>query len=164
MSLLIENEETVTEEIDLSKVDKLIEPYVGKKEMLIPALQKVQEYFGYLPRPAAEQVSKRMRIPLSRLYGVATFYAQFKMKPRGRNIIRVCQGTACHIQGSPKIAERIEEELSIESGETTDDLRYTLEEVACIGACALAPVIMINNEPHGRLTPDKIKSILDSYE
>ena len=164
MSTLIENEEAVTEEIDLDKVDELIKPYVGKKEMLIPALQKVQDYFGYLPRPAVEQVSKRMRIPLSRLYGVATFYAQFKMKPRGRYIIRVCQGTACHIQGSPKIAERIEEELGIESGETTDDLRFTLEEVACIGACALAPVIVINDEPHGRLAPDKIKDILDSYE
>ncbi len=164
MSTLIDNDEAVTEEIDLDKVDELIEPYVGKKEMLIPALQKVQDHFGYLPRSAAEQVSKRMRIPLSRLYGVATFYAQFKMKPRGRYIIRVCQGTACHIQGSPKIAERIEEELGIESGETTDDLRFTLEEVACIGACALAPVIMINDNPHGRLTPDKIKGILDSYE
>ncbi len=164
MSIAIETEETVTEEIDLSKVDALIEPYIGKKEMIIPALQKVQDHFGYLPRPAVEQVSKRMRIPLSRLYGVATFYAQFKMKPRGRYIIRVCKGTACHIQGSPKIAERIEDILGLESGETTDDLRFTLEEVACIGACALAPVIMINDDPHGRLTLDKIKDILDSYQ
>ncbi len=164
MSIAIETEEAVTEEIDLSKVDALIEPYIGKKEMIIPALQKVQDHFGYLPRSAVEQVSKRMRTPLSRLYGVATFYAQFKMKPRGRYIIRVCKGTACHIQGSPKIAERIEDILGLESGETTDDLRFTLEEVACIGACALAPVIMINDDPHGRLTPDKIKDILDSYQ
>lgn len=164
MSIAIETEEAVTEEIDLSKVDALIEPYIGKKEMIIPALQKVQDHFGYLPRSAVEQVSKRMRAPLSRLYGVATFYAQFKMKPRGRYIIRVCKGTACHIQGSPKIAERIEDILGLKSGETTDDLRFTLEEVACIGACALAPVIMINDDPHGRLTPDKIKDILDSYQ
>jgi len=160
----IEAEETVTEGIDLERVDSLIEPYLGRKEMMIPALQKVQNHFGYLPRPAMEQVSKRMRVPLSRLYGVATFYAQFKMKPRGRYIIRVCKGTACHIQGSPKIAERIEETLGIESGETTDDLRFTLEEVACIGACALAPVIMINDDPHGRLSPDKVKDILDNYQ
>ncbi len=159
-----DTETALVQDIDLSAVDKIVEPYRGKKEMLIPVLQKVQDHFGYLPRSAMEQVSLRMRIPLSRLYGVATFYAQFKMKPRGRYIIRVCKGTACHIQGSPKIAERIEETLGIQSGETTDDLRFTLEEVACIGACALAPVIMVNDDPHGRLTPDKIKGILDSYE
>ncbi len=164
MSTAVDTKEAVTEEIDLNRVDRLIEPYIGKKEMIIPALQKVQDHFGYLPRPAVEQVSRRMRTPLSRLYGVATFYAQFKMKPRGRYIIRVCKGTACHIQGSPKISERIENILGIESGETTDDLRFTLEEVACIGACALAPVIMINDDPHGRLTPDKIKGILDGYK
>lgn len=157
-------ETVVNEEIDLSQVDLIVEPYLNKKEMVIPVLQKVQEHFGYLPRKAMEQVSLRMRIPLSRLYGVATFYAQFKMKPRGRFIIRVCKGTACHIQGSPKIAERIEDTLGIEGGETTDDLKFTLEEVACIGACALAPVIMINDDPHGRLSPDKIEEILNSYE
>ena len=154
----------LNQDIDLSQVDSVIEPYLGRKEMVIPILQKVQEHFGYLPRPAMEHVARRMRIPLSRLYGVTTFYAQFKLKPRGRNIIRVCKGTACHIQGSPKISERIEETLDVESGDTTDDLRFTLEEVACIGCCALAPVIMINDDPHGRLTPDKIKDILESYE
>lgn len=159
-----ETEAAIAPEIDLSAIEEIIEPYLGKKEMVIPVLQKVQEHFGFLPRSAMEEVSRLMRVPLSRLYGVATFYAQFKMKPRGRNIIRVCKGTACHIQGSPKIADRIEETLEIQSGETTDDLRFTLEEVACIGACALAPVIMVNDDPHGRLTPDKIKDILDSYE
>ncbi len=152
------------EEIDFSAIDQIIKPYLGKKEMVIPVMQKVQEHFGYLPRPAMEYVARRMRIPMSRLYGVTTFYAQFKMKPRGRYIIRVCKGTACHIQGSPKISERIEDILGIPGGETTDDLRFTLEEVACIGACALAPVIMINDDPHGRLAPDKMKDILDSYE
>jgi len=154
----------VNEDIDLSQVDSILEPYLGKPEMVIPILQKVQDHFGYLPRPAMEHVAYRMRIPLSRLYGVTTFYAQFKLKPRGRNIIRVCQGTACHISGSPKIAERIEETLGVESGDTTDDLRFTLEEVACIGCCALAPVIMVNDDPHGRLTPDKVKDILEEYE
>jgi len=162
--LSTEAAEVINRDIDLSEVDSIVEPYLGKKEMVIPVLQKVQDHYGYLPRPAMEQVSQRMRIPLSRLYGVATFYAQFKMKPRGRYIIRVCKGTACHIQGSPKIAGRIEDLLGIESGETTEDLRFTLEEVACIGACALAPVIMINDDPHGRLTLDKIEEILDSYE
>jgi NADH-quinone oxidoreductase subunit E len=151
-------------EIDLSGIDALLEPYLGKRGTVIPVLQSLQEHYGYLPRPALEYAAARMKIPLSRLYGVATFYAQFKMNPRGRNIIRVCKGTACHIQGSPKVAERVEEILGIKSGETTPDLRFTLEEVACIGACALAPVMTINDEPHGRLTPDKIKEILDSYE
>jgi NADH-quinone oxidoreductase subunit E len=151
-------------ELDLSQVDALVEPYLDKQGVVIPVLQKIQEHFGYLPRPALERVARRLRIPLSRLYGVATFYAQFKMMPRGRNIIRVCKGTACHIQGGSKIAERIEEILKIKVNETTPDMKFTLEEVACIGACALAPVMMINDEPYGRLTPDKIKKILDSYE
>lgn len=151
-------------EIDLSGIDDLLKPYLGKKGTIIPVLQCLQGYYGYLPRPALEYTAARIKIPLSRLYGVATFYAQFKMTPRGRNIIRVCKGTACHIQGSSKVAERVEEILGIKGGETTPDLRFTLEEVACIGACALAPVMTINDQPHGRLTPDRIKEILDSYE
>ena len=151
-------------EIDLSGIDDLLKPYLGKQGTIIPVLQSLQEHYGYLSRPALEYTAARIKIPLSRLYGVATFYAQFKMTPRGRNIIRVCKGTACHIQGSPKVAERVEEILGIKGGETTPDLRFTLEEVACIGACALAPVMTINDQPHGRLTPDRIKEILDSYE
>ena len=151
-------------EIDPAAIDELLKPYLGKQGTAIPVLQSLQEHFGYLPRPALEYTAERIKIPLSRLYGVATFYAQFKMAPRGRNIIRVCKGTACHIQGSPKVAERVEEILGITGGETTPDLRFTLEEVACIGACALAPVMTINDQPHGRLTPDRIKGILDSYE
>ncbi|MEW5784112.1 MAG: NADH-quinone oxidoreductase subunit NuoE [Bacillota bacterium] len=151
-------------EVDVSQVSTLLEPYLGKKGVVIPVLQKVQEHYGYLPRPAMEKVARLMRIPISRLYGVATFYAQFKMSPRGRNIIRVCKGTACHIQGSTKIGDRIEEILQIKVNETTPDLKFTLEEVACIGACALAPVMTINDDPHGRLTPDRIKKILESYK
>lgn len=155
---------TISElEVDLSRVDKLLQPFLGKKEMVIPVLQAVQEEFGYLPRAAMERVAWRMHIPLSRIFGVATFYAQFKDSPQGEFIIRVCKGTACHIQGGTKIAERIEEVLGIEVGETTPDLKFTFEEVACIGACALAPVMMINDNPHGRLTPDKVKEILESY-
>ena len=160
MTAVIEQEKN----LDYQRVNELIEPFLGKKGMVIPVLQCLQEEYGYLPRPVVEQVSKRMRIPLSKLYGVITFYAQFKLSPRGKYIINVCKGTACHIQGSPKIAERIQEILGIESGETTPDLKFTLEEVACIGACALAPVITINDNPHGRLSPDVIQEILDSYE
>ena len=109
----------LNDEIDVSQVDALVEPYLDKQGVVIPVLQKIQEHYGYLPRPALERVARRLRIPLSRLYGVATFYAQFKMMPRGRNIIRVCKGTACHIQGGSKIAERIEEILQIKVNETT---------------------------------------------
>lgn len=151
-------------EVDLSGIEALLEPFAGEKGTVIPVLQSLQEHYGYLPRPAMEYTARRIRVPLSRLFGVATFYAQFKMKPRGRNIIRVCKGTACHIQGSEKVGERVEEILGIKGGETTPDLRFTLEEVACIGACALAPVMTINDNPHGRLTPDRIKKILESYE
>ncbi len=150
-------------QLDLDLVDSIVEPYLGREEMAIPILQSVQEKFGYLPRPVLEHIARKMNIPLSRLFGLATFYAQFKLYPRGRNIIRVCKGTACHIQGGQKVGERIQEILGIEVGETTSDLKYTLEEVACIGACALAPVMMINDEPHGRLTPDRINNILKQY-
>ncbi|MBW6464305.1 MAG: NADH-quinone oxidoreductase subunit NuoE [Dethiobacteria bacterium] len=146
------------------QLETVFEAYKGEKSELIPVLQHVQKEIGYLPEEAMKHIARFVRVPESKVYGVATFYAQFKMKPRGRYIIRVCKGTACHIQGSPKIASKIEEILKIESGDTTPDLKYTLEEVACIGACALAPVMMINNDPHGRLSPDKIKGILDSYE
>lgn len=138
--------------------------YKGEKSELIQVLQHVQEEIGYLPEEAMLEISRFLRVPESKVFGVATFYAQFKMKPRGRYIIRVCKGTACHIQGSPKIAEKVEDVLKIQSGDTTPDLKFTLEEVACIGACALAPVMMINGNPHGRLSPDKIKGILDGYE
>lgn len=156
-------ESQIHQEFDLDLVDSLVEPFLGRHEMAIPILQAAQEQFGYLPRVVLERIACRMKIPVSRLFGLATFYAQFKLQPRGRNIIRVCKGTACHIQGGQKIGERIQEILGIEVGQTTPDLCFTLEEVACIGACALAPVMMINDEPHGRLTPDRIKGILEQY-
>ncbi|MDY6827351.1 MAG: NADH-quinone oxidoreductase subunit NuoE [Bacillota bacterium] len=146
------------------QLQKVFASYKGERSELIAVLQDVQKEIGYLPEEAMEKIARFVRVPESKVFGAATFYAQFKMKPRGKYIIRVCKGTACHIQGSDKISERIEDLLKVESGDTTDDLKFTLEEVACIGACALAPVMMINDNPHGRLTPDKIKGILDSYE
>ena len=157
-------EATSLPEVDLEKVDEVVDPYLGKSGVMIPILQQLQEEYGYLPRPAMEKAARKLKFPISTMYGVATFYAQFHLAPRGRNIIRVCKGTACHIQGAGKISDRIAEILGIDTGETTEDLRFTLEEVACIGACALAPVMMINDNPHGRLTPDRIKDILESYE
>ncbi|MHB8170146.1 MAG: NADH-quinone oxidoreductase subunit NuoE [Thermincolia bacterium] len=146
------------------QLDAVFTRYSGQKGALIPVLQEAQNIYGYLPEEVLEQISKNLKIPFSKVYGVVTFYAQFHLKPRGRNIIRVCLGTACHVRGGAKIFDRIRKELSLDDGETTLDLRYTLESVACIGACGLAPVIMVNDDTHGRLMPDQIADILVKYE
>ena len=128
-------------------------------------MQGVQHAFGYLPGEAMEVISEETKISLAELYGVATFYAQFHLSPRGRHIIRVCRGTACHVRGSLGILERVQSELGLTHEQvTTPDLRFTLEPVACIGACGLAPVIMIDDETHGRLTKDKVPDIIARYE
>jgi NADH-quinone oxidoreductase subunit E len=131
---------------------------------LIPVLQEAQNIYGYLPSDALETIATELSIPFSEVFGVVTFYAQFHLKPRGRNIIRVCLGTACHVLGGSKIFQSIQDELGVGNGETTEDLRYTLESVACIGACGLAPCIMINDDTHGRLVPADMKKILEQYE
>lgn len=145
-------------------LEKVIAKWKGMKGALIPVLQECQNIYGYLPKEAMEYISQELKVPFSEIYGVATFYAQFHLKPRGRNIVRVCLGTACHVRGGAKIFDRVQKELGIGDGETTEDLRYTIESVACIGACGLAPVIMVNDETHGRLTPDQIPAILAQYE
>jgi NADH-quinone oxidoreductase subunit E len=146
------------------KLGEVLAKYKSQKGALIPVLQESQDIYGYLPTEVLRQISTELKIPLSKVYGVVTFYAQFHLKPRGRNIVRVCLGTACHVRGGAKILETIQKELGIIDGETTKDLRYTLESIACIGACGLAPVIMINEDTHGRLTPDKLGAILAQYE
>jgi len=161
---LSENVAAKAECFDYSKVDAVLEKYAGKRGSVIPILQHVQDEYGFLPRQALERVAKRLHVPISKIYGVATFYAQFHLQPRGKNIIRVCKGTACHVRGGAKIAEKLEELLGIKVGETTEDMKFTLEQVACIGACGLSPVMMINENTHGRLTPQKIKKILKLYE
>lgn len=148
---------------DYDRVEALLQEFLDKKGVIVPILQKIQAEFGYLPRPAMEYVAKRLRIPVSKVFGVATFYAQFHLHPRGKNIIRVCRGTACHVRGVSKVAEKMQELLGVGVGETTDDLKFTYEEVACIGACGLAPVMMINDQTYGKLTPDKVKDIIDQY-
>jgi len=131
----------------------------GAKEELIPILQKVQERYGYLPEDAMLEVSKFTRVPESTVYGVATFYAQFRFTPIGENKIMVCRGTACHVKGSVGILEEIERALCIKEGETTPDGKYSLETVACIGCCSLAPCIMINKKVHANLTPQKVAKL-----
>ena len=147
----------------LQPLKEIMKNYEAKEMYLIPILQKAQEEYGYLPEDVLKEVSNYLGLSLSQVYGVVTFYSQFHQEPRGENIIRVCMGTACHVRGGQQILNKIEEEIGIESGETSEDLKFTLETVACIGACGLAPVIMINDETHGRLTPDKVPEILEEY-
>ncbi len=146
---------------NMAKLDAILTEQKGKPGALIPVLQQAQQIFGYLPRDVMTKVAEQLSLPLSQVYGVATFYAQFHLNPRGRNIIRVCVGTACHVRGASLLLDQIRSQLDIEGGQTTADLKYTLEPVACIGACGLAPVLMINDQTHGRLTPEKIASLLE---
>lgn len=146
------------------ELNRILSEFEGQKGVLIPAIQKVQDYYGYLPERGLKKIAETFNMPASKVFGVATFYAQFHLSPRGRWIIRVCLGTACHVRGAERILERVISEIGISSGETTEDLRFTIEPVACIGCCGLAPVLMINEYTHGRLTPDQIPEILEKYE
>ncbi len=131
---------------------------------VIPLLQAIQDVYGYLPGPVLVEVSRRTGIPASHLYGVATFYAQFYLEEHGRHTVRVCRGTACHVRGRQLIENAINEQLDIEPGDTTEDRRFSLETVACLGTCFLAPVVMIDHDYFGSVTPDKVGDILGTYE
>ena len=146
------------------KLKDIFSHYSGKKEELIPILQETQEQFRYLPAEAMQEIARFLRVPESAVYGVCTFYAQFKLTPLGRKIVRICRGTACHVRGGGKILDETEKQLSIKAGETTEDLEWTLETIACFGACALAPVMVIDKDVYGRVTTNKVKSILAGTE
>lgn len=149
---------------DLQRLAALLDSYRGVKGSVIPVLQQAQDIFGYLPKSVLIKISEELGIPISRIYGVVTFYAQFHLEPRGENIIRSCQGTACHVRGAKAVLAEIQKQLGLDDENvTTGDLRFTLEKVACIGACGLAPVMMINDDTHGRLTPEAIPAILARY-
>ncbi len=143
----------------LTELNNVLDTYGGSEEELISILQDVQERFGYLPKDAMLEVSKFLSIPESRVYAVASFYAQFRFKPMGKNTVMVCRGTACHVKGAPRILDEFKRELEIDENETTEDKEYTLETVACLGCCALAPCAMINDEVAANLTPKKVKSL-----
>jgi len=145
------------------RLNEILSSYQGKKEELIPILQQVQQVFGYLSEPAMEGIAKFLKLPESTVFGVGTFYAQFKLAPSGRNIIRVCRGTACHVRGGARILREVEKHLGIKPGESTPDLEYCLETVACIGACALAPTMVVNNETHGQMTTKKAAEVLEQF-
>ena len=150
--------------IDLTLIEPIFFEYEKKPGSLIPILQKTQEIYGYLPKQALKAISSRLKISDGDVFSVVTFYSQFHMTPRGKNVIRVCQGTACHVRGGKLILQKVEKELGIKAGHTTDDLRFTLETIACLGACGLSPVMKINDDTHGRLTEDDVPKILAQYK
>jgi len=138
------------------QLDEILSRYSGESGDLIPILQEAQERFGYLPEEVMQRIAKFLRLPESTVYGVSTFYAQFKLTPTGRRLVKVCRGTACHVRGGARILREVEKRLGIKPGETSDDFEYTLETVACIGACALAPTMVIDKETHGQMTTKKV--------
>jgi NADH-quinone oxidoreductase subunit E len=146
------------------KLKEVFSHYHGEKQELIPVLQETQEQFRYLPAEAMREIGRFLHVPESTVYGVSTFYAQFKLAPLGKKIVKVCRGTACHVRGGAKILEETEKLLGIKAGQTSDDLEYTLESIACFGSCALAPVVVIDNDVHGRVTTNKLKGIITGTE
>jgi NADH:ubiquinone oxidoreductase subunit E len=140
-------------------LEQILPSFKGERSELIPILQEVQDNLGYLPEKAMLDIAKFINLPESHVYSVASFYAQFRTLPLGRKRVAVCRGTACHIRGAPQILSTIEKTIGLKEGETSDDLEYTLETVACIGCCALAPCIRVNREVSGEMTPEKSKTL-----
>ena len=144
------------------ELQAILSEFDGKQEEIIPILQKVQNAYSYLPEDSMKKVARFMQVPASRVYGVATFYAQFRFTPTGKNIVSVCRGTACHVRGAPAILEETTDVLGLDGEGTTEDMEYTVETVACIGCCALAPCVTVNEEVHGNLSKKKVRTLLNA--
>ena len=150
--------------IDYMELDTIIEEqFSGDKENLIMILQEIQKKYNYLPQASLIYLAEKMGIPISTIFGVGTFYSTFSLEPRGKHIISVCLGTACHVRGAEKVRERIQETLHIHDGQTTEDMLFTLESVRCLGCCSLGPVVRVDDDIHGRITADMTGKIIDSY-
>jgi NADH-quinone oxidoreductase subunit E len=149
---------------EAKKLGKILSHHKGEKGDLIPILQEAQESFGYLPAPVMQKIARFLRLPESVVYGVSTFYAQFTFIPTGRKRVSVCRGTACHVRGGARILREVEKRLGIKPGETTEDMEYSLETVACIGACALAPTMRIGKETYGQMTTKKVGEVFGAKE
>jgi NADH-quinone oxidoreductase subunit E len=156
-------EQIENEEIDLAIANEVIDKFLTLPGNLMPVLQGIQEGYGYVPRPTIDLIAERLNVYPSQIYGVLTFYAQFHLKPRGRYIIRVCVGTACHVQGAERIVDTFFDKLHIGHAETSEDLRYTFEKVACLGACGMAPLAMVNDDTFGKMTVQKVEEIITEY-
>ena len=153
----------VPAKLDRQKLNAIIEAHRGEKWGLIPLLQAVQEEFGYVPPESIEAIAEAMNVFPSQVQGVITFYAGFALEPKGKYILRVCRGTACHVKGSRSIIRLMQKELDLKEGETSADYQFTLETVACLGACFLAPAMLVNKDCYGRLAPATVANILDQY-
>ena len=151
-------------QIDPAAIDTIIDRYQGEEGILIQVLLDVQHEYNWLPQEALKRISDRLEIAFSEVYRVASFYKAMSLTPRGRHLIRVCLGTACHVRGGPRVLDKVEQALNINAGETTQDMRFTLERVNCLGCCALGPVIVVNGEAHGNLAPAKVEEILSRYD
>jgi NADH-quinone oxidoreductase subunit E len=147
-----------------TKTKQVLKKYEHDKSALIDILHDTQAQIGYLPEEALELISKGLGVPLSRIYCVVTFFKAFSLTPRGRNLVSVCMGTACHVRGADRVLEQIEKELSIKAGENTPDLKFTLETVNCIGSCALGPMVTVGEDYHGQVTPETIGTVLQQYK
>ena len=147
----------------MKKVDGIIDQYRNKPGALIPVLEECQEIVGYLPVELQEYISKGLNIPGSTVYGVVTFYSFFSMVPKGRHIIKVCMGTACYVKGIAEVLNRVRSKFNLDVGATTEDRRFSLEAVRCIGACGMAPVVVVDGDTHGGITSDKVLKIIDNY-
>lgn len=149
--------------MEAAKIDSIIKRYKGKESAILAILQDIQGFEKYLPKEDLEYVSKKMNIPLTNLFRIATFYNALSLKPRGRHQIDVCLGTACHVRGGKKILEKMERDLGITVGETTKDKQFTLESVRCLGCCSLGPVAVIDGNVYGRLTQDRVPALLKEF-
>ena len=145
---------------DLSKVAAIVSEYNGNRDSLISILQDIQSEHHYLPEDALRAVASQLDLPLIQVCGVATFFKAFSLKPRGEHMVSVCLGTACHVRGAPAVLDEVERQLGIEAGETTEDMRYSLETVNCLGACALGPIVVVDGKYHGQMSPGKVKKVL----
>ncbi len=149
--------------MELTKADEIVDEYQQDKSWLIMILQDIQDVYNYLPAEALDRVAERLGIALGQVYNVATFYSSFSLKPRGKHLVRVCDGTACHLRGAVNLREEITRWLGITEGQTTPDKMFTLEVVACLGACALAPVMTVGSQYHGQMTAEKLHQTLEEY-
>jgi len=146
------------------KVDSIIDSYADKKEQLISLLQDIQAEFNYLPQDVLVRVSQKLDIPVSQVFSVATFFRAFSLKPRGRHLVTVCLGTACHVRGGQRLVDKIERDYGIKPGETSEDTRFTLETVNCLGCCALGPVVVVDGKYESRMNADKLDRVLRGYK
>lgn len=148
----------------MKQIDRVLKKHDYKSSRIIQILSEIQEVHNYLPKDILHYVSKQLRLPLSNIYSIATFYSAFSLKPRGKHLVTVCMGTACHVRGAPAVLDRLEEKLRIKSGDTTADNRFTLRTVNCLGACALAPIVVVDDEYHGQTTVNKVGRLVQNYE